>query len=71
MLKLKRPIVFKSFEKKEFWIARCCKCGEYYGFDDNMFTVFKSKSEAKDVIQIDGFWTIKNGKLYCEGCEHE
>ena len=69
MLKLKKPIVFKSFEKKEFWLARCCRCGEYYGFDYNMFTVFENKEEAKDVIESDDFWTIKNGRVYCGECK--
>jgi len=69
MLKLKKPITFKSIEEKTFWLARCCKCGEYYGFDDNMFTVFESKAEAKDIIESDDFWSIKNGKVYCGECK--
>jgi hypothetical protein len=67
MLKLKKPIVFKSFEKKEFWLARCCKCGEYYNFGD-VLTVFDNKEEAKDVIESDNSWTIKNGRIYCGEC---
>jgi len=34
-----------------------------------MFTVFENKEEAKDVIESDDFWTIKNGRVYCGECK--
>jgi hypothetical protein len=65
----KKSKSFKSFEKKQFWVVRCYKCGEEYCDDNDVLPVFKSKIKAENAIKNDDFWTVKNGKVYCGECK--
>ncbi|HUV71881.1 MAG TPA: hypothetical protein VMW25_02640 [Clostridia bacterium] len=57
-------------EKRNFLIAKCDKCKEYFGSEDVEFYVFHDLKELLETLQISG-WIIKNKKFTCTECQAE
>jgi transcription elongation factor Elf1 len=54
----------KGLQRATGYLAVCSKCGKVY--DETIF--FATKREGIDVIEMDGLWWYKNGKILCDDC---
>lgn len=60
---------FKSFERKTYISAKCCKCGEVFcTLTDSTSEVFETKQDLIDAL-IDYDWKVVKDKVYCESCK--
>jgi hypothetical protein len=57
------------FQQIKVWRVACVKCGKIFCSGDNTEDHFHTKKEAIEAIKDDGWWKIRNRKVYCDKCE--
>lgn len=50
-------------------VIECDQCQKKYASGESLCDVFDKKEEAREAIEMDDWWEIRAGKVYCPDCQ--